>query len=330
TELAFAGDVSSAERSIELPRQMLEDIAGGVTPKLRDLIASFEEAADGIPRGESPIHRQFAQRELHPLTLISPWMHRCYTKPFGYAGDYVMLNMVLDDPFQGPNTYAKVLNNSLVTTNPPIAYANRITMLVERLRAENQRVRQDFGRPLRAITVGCGPVNEVQRFLRDDALSRGCNFDLMDFNDPTIRFAQSRVEAVTAETGRDLQVQFVNKSIHELLQEARGKRESTSRRYDLVYCAGLFDYLSDRICGALIELFFSWLNPGGLVVVTNVANSDPIVNVVEYLMEWYLIYRDQDHMLRLAPHLGSQSVAVDATGINMFLDVRKDAEQTDG
>jgi extracellular factor (EF) 3-hydroxypalmitic acid methyl ester biosynthesis protein len=233
-----------------------------------------------------------------------------------------MLNMVISDPFAGPNSYAKIINNALVSNPPSIAYANRLSMLVERLRAENMRVRQQFGRPLRALSVGCGPCNEIQRLLRDDPQAAGCVFDLMDFNEPTIAYAQEQLDRVVRETGRNVKYRFVRKSIHDLLLEARGRKDSDSERYDLVYCAGLFDYLSDRICGQLVRLFYSWLNPGGLAVVTNVANSDPIVGIVEYLMEWYLIYRDGDHMLRLTPDTGSQTVDIDNTGIDIFLDVR--------
>ena len=98
---------------------------------------------------------------------------------------------------------------------------------------------------------------------------------------------------------------------------------SVKDRHDLIYCAGLFDYLSDRVCQRLLELFYSWVNPGGLVIGTNVKHSKPILYFMEFLFEWHLIYRDESDMLKLVPDLGIQEIIEDDTGINVFLKIRK-------
>ena len=321
TELGLGPPTATRRKPLE--RELVEEVHGQVAERLRELMGAFEAEYLRLDRERIPVHRNFSQRELHPLTMVSPWAHRCFSKPHGYAGDFEMLNMTLRDPYEGPNSYAALLNASILTTAPPIAYGNRIAMLVEHIRSEAQRVRRVHNRPLKALTIGCGPVNEVQRFMREDPLASGCDFHLMDFNQPTIDFARERVEAVSRERGTRIRATYLNKSIHELLQEARGRRESFNTTYDLIYCAGLFDYLSDRVCGSLIELFYKHVDPGGLVIVTNVENSRPIVASLELLMEWYLIYRTEQDMLRLKPELGEQSVRTDATGINMFLLARK-------
>jgi extracellular factor (EF) 3-hydroxypalmitic acid methyl ester biosynthesis protein len=323
TEIGLGPQESIKRKPLE--RELVDEIRTRSSQHLADLFGAFEAEYPKLDPQRIPVHRNFAQRELHPLLMVSPWAHRCFSKPFGYAGDYEMLNMTLRDPCEGPNTYAWVLNSYILTTDPPIAYANRIAMLVEHLREEAQRVRRDHGRPLKALTVGCGPVNEVQRFMREDTLSSGCEFHLMDFNQPTIDFAKERVEEASQVRGNRINATYINKSIHELLQEARGRRASFNTTYDILYCAGLFDYLSDRICGNLIDLFYRHINPGGMVIVTNVAHSRPIVASLELLMEWYLIYRDDAAMLALMPGLGKQSVRTDSTGINKFLILRKPA-----
>jgi extracellular factor (EF) 3-hydroxypalmitic acid methyl ester biosynthesis protein len=314
---------SPTKQRAPLARELADQVYECSSARMAELIDSFEREYQRIDPERHDVHKYHAQRELHPLVLVSPWAHRCFSKPFGYAGDYEMLNMLLRDPYEGPSTYAWMINRYLLTTAPSIAYANRIAMLVEHLRFESHRVRRAASRPLKALSVGCGPVNEVQRFLREDSLSAGCEFHLMDFNQPTIDFAREQVELASRERGNRISATFVHRSIHELLQDARGHGAAGTPEYDLIYCAGLFDYLSDRICGGLIEQFYSQLIPGGLVIVTNVENSRPIVASLEMLMEWYLIYRDRDAMLALKPGLGEQSVACDVTGINQFLLVRK-------
>ena len=78
-----------------------------------------------------------------------------------------------------------------------------------------------------------------------------------------------------------------------------------------------------------MEFFCSIAKPGGLVVVTNVADSNPRKGWMEYLMEWNLIYRGKEEMLDLVPQgvpVKRVDVKADATGVNLFLEI----EMADG
>jgi extracellular factor (EF) 3-hydroxypalmitic acid methyl ester biosynthesis protein len=103
-----------------------------------------------------------------------------------------------------------------------------------------------------------------------------------------------------------------------------------SEPYDFVYCAGLFDYLSDQICRQLMSIFYEMLAPGGLLLATNVSDvmnaSRPFRYSMEYILDWHLIYRDRHAMASLAPgRAPADAVAliVDETGVDMFIEVRK-------
>ena len=77
----------------------------------------------------------------------------------------------------------------------------------------------------------------------------------------------------------------------EATRGALGKETAPFVAADLIYCAGLFDYLSDKICSRLLQLFYNWANAGGLVVATNVTPSNSVRYFLEHLLEWNLIYR---------------------------------------
>ena len=68
-----------------------------------------------------------------------------------------------------------------------------------------------------------------------------------------------------------------------------------------MYCAGLFDYLSDKVCARLLQYFVARTNPGGKVLVTNVHSSNPQRISMEHLLEWHLIYRDEAQLESLLP-----------------------------
>jgi extracellular factor (EF) 3-hydroxypalmitic acid methyl ester biosynthesis protein len=76
-------------------------------------------------------------------------------------------------------------------------------------------------------------------------------------------------------------------------------KKDEEEKYDFVYCSGLFDYLSDRICAKLIQLFFSMLRKGGKVLVTNMHSSVKDNCFMELVTEWHLIYRDEKIMENL-------------------------------
>ncbi|HJT24969.1 MAG TPA: class I SAM-dependent methyltransferase, partial [bacterium] len=121
--------------------------------------------------------------------------------------------------------------------------------------------------------------------------------------------------------------QMTKKSVNHILKETfKTSGPPPEKEYDFIYCAGLFDYLEDRICKKLMDYFYERLAPGGLLLSTNVTPSNPLINTMESLLEWHLIYRDAEGMAKLRPELapeGSCEISKEVTGINIFLEVRK-------
>jgi extracellular factor (EF) 3-hydroxypalmitic acid methyl ester biosynthesis protein len=75
-----------------------------------------------------------------------------------------------------------------------------------------------------------------------------------------------------------------------------------------------------------MNIFYNWLAPGGLVVATNVDSCQPFRNMLEFVLDWHLIYRDTNHGAKLVPERApadSLSIKRDATSVNMFIEVRK-------
>jgi extracellular factor (EF) 3-hydroxypalmitic acid methyl ester biosynthesis protein len=313
------GELGDAERR---RLDLFQSIKEPVLVRLGQFVAEFEESAARVTGEQRFVHRAFTQRQLHPLMLTAPFVHRSFVKPLGYAGDYEMVNMMLDEPDRGPNTYARLINTAHVAVGPAAAHRNRIEMLVTYLLDEAARAKNE-GRQLRVLNVGCGPAAEVVRLLQRSELADNCRFDLMDFNEPTLAFARERLERVRSAHGRKTEFTWHHQSIHELLREARKPGYGSGRQYDLVYCAGLYDYLTDRVCALLTRLFYSFTAPGGLVVATNVHPANPVRYYMDFLVEWHLEYRDVEQMLDVARGLGPAKGHTDSTGVNVFVEVRK-------
>ena len=287
------GDRIHAEREVLL--QMEEPIVPTVYP----LMKRFEESAAIIPVEQQPVHRSYIKRQLHPLVLCAPFVYRTYHKPLGYAGDYEMVSMMLRDPYEGSSIFAKLLNKLYLDIPPVLAHRNRIVYLVEQLKAETTRAAAQ-NRVARIYNLGCGPAQEIQNFLTNEPISDSADLLLLNFNDETIMHTTRSLEDLRNRHRRRTGLRFEKKSVHQVLKES-GRAAAQAGTYDMVYCAGLLDYLSDRICRRLLEIFYDLLAPGGLLIATNVHPSNPWRNWMEYLAEWHLVYRDEEQFLKLAP-----------------------------
>ena len=322
-ETGVLGDLK--EQNSPLEKEFYEEISEIVGPKVYNMYERFEIEAKKISPEEVMQHKAFAQRILHPLTMCSPFVHRTFTKPLGYAGDYEMVNMMLrESEAKGKTIYAKVVDEYHLKAAPVIAHCNRIDMLQSRLKEEAERVIQE-GRMFTVLNVGCGPAVELQRFIRQENIVNHGAFQLMDFNQETLDYTKVKIDEAVKGSGNKPVIKFIHKSIDELLKEIhRTGKSEIAAKYDMVYCAGLFDYFSYKTCKQLTELYYSWLAPGGLLTVTNVRANHPNIQLMEHLLEWYLFYRDEKDMAEMAPPNAKPLVSTDATGVNVFLDMRKD------
>ncbi|MFT4176880.1 MAG: class I SAM-dependent methyltransferase, partial [Luteolibacter sp.] len=281
-------------RRDELENEIFSGIESRVVEEVLPSMERFEDVAQEISEAEAAVHKSYVRRELHPIVLCSPFLYRTYTKPLGYAGDYEMVNMMLRNPYEGSSAFAKLLNFALLNTEPVVAHRNRIDFLVDKIRNECER-RVSKGRT-RVFNLACGPAVEIQRFLRDYDESDLAEIDLLDFNSETLEYTRERIQEARMAGGRETPVRYFQRSVHQLLRAATQGGEDEFNNYDIVYCAGLFDYLSQRVCKRLVDLFCTMVKPGGIVIVTNVADSNPRKAWMEYVMEWNLIYRNEEEM----------------------------------
>jgi extracellular factor (EF) 3-hydroxypalmitic acid methyl ester biosynthesis protein len=320
------GNKLNGER-LEIEREAAEKLRGHLLPTIDALGDQFEEIAASLDADQRPAHMRFTRRQLHPLLMCSPFGHRTYSKPLGYAGDYEMVNMIVRDPYQGSSLFAKVINAWFLNQLPAEAHRNRIKILKHRLVQESARMLR-IGRPAQIFNLGCGPAGEIQKFLREEHVSDNAHFTLLDFNEETIANTGALLQDICRKARRRTCIQMVQKSVQQVLKEAsRPLANSPSdNKYDFLYCAGLFDYLPDRVCKQLMNVFYQWLAPGGLLLVTNVDATRAFRNKLEFILDWNLLYRNGRQMLTLKPDAApddAAKVVADETAVNVFLEIRK-------
>ena len=322
-ELSLRLQPLSSQDSME--REILHALDPHFIRAVTGITESFEHALNQMENELRPLHQSFLRRFLHPLTQCSPFMHRAFEKPLGYAGDFEVVDMMFRDPFQGGTLFAKLLNSYALQLPPVAAHRNRIQYLLDMLGKVALQARAQK-RVAKVFNLGCGPAREVQQFLAVSPLSDQASFVLSDFEEKTLIHTERVLQELKQRHQRRTPVKTIKISVAQLIKqhERRGK-PGQEEQYDLIYCAGLFDYLTDSVCHRLMEVFYSMLSPGGLLLATNVDNHDA-TNQMECFLDWHLFYRDPAKMREIAPtQARHDEVAIkgDPTGANVFVEVRK-------
>lgn len=326
---AYLSDVSRWVEQVDLtealPREIGQlrsdvfyELAIPLLDKFKFYFDNFMNEASLVDSEFAPAHRAYAQAALHPLLLRAPFVFRSFTKPLGYAGDYEMVNQMLRDSREGPSTYFQIVNTGFLKTAVAAAHCNRIDILVDFLIRIADSAKK-AGRPFRILNVGCGPAIEIQRFLQRYPNPEFLSFDLVDFSEETLSRTRDILTDISTKVGKSIIINYIHESVHQLLKRSVDKSAHDVREYDAAYCAGLFDYFSDKVCSRLTLHFAARTRSKGRLLITNVHSSNPDKYGMEHLLEWYLIYRDEAQMERLLPEASTEhKVYVDATGVNVF------------
>ena len=158
--------INNEDASLELREEFFQDVDAAAFETIGELFVEFDQTAEQIPEEDLIVHQNYAKQEIHPLTLCSPFMHRTFTKPLGYAGDYEMVNMILRNEAAGTNTYARLIDAVLLRSGTAEAHRNRIDRLVGHLEREASRIALK-DRRFRVLNIACGPAGEIQRFVKN-------------------------------------------------------------------------------------------------------------------------------------------------------------------
>ena len=317
-ERALAGlDLPTREERLS---QYLEEAIPLVVARMNAASKELSDLVCDLAPEAHAAHRAYVRKHLVPFLMHSPLLRRAYEKPLGYAGDYEMMNMLYRDHAEGSSLFAKTLN--VYAAGEPAAQANinRIEYLGDMIRAA---LKASNAPRVRVASVGCGPARELVALL-ERSPELGCRLDvaLIDQEERVITFCERTLGPLAARTG--MRLHLIRESVRRLLTSRQ--LSATLGQRDIIYSAGLFDYLNTRSFQALLASLYEALAPGGMLAVGNVAAHNPTRWFMEYWLDWFLIHRSAEELLAFAAdlHPAPASVEVDAEplGVNLFLRIR--------
>jgi hypothetical protein len=189
--------------------------------------------------------------------------------------------------------------------------------------------------PVRVLALAAGPAMELRRFVEETTtLDRPTELILLDQDPGALESAHRHITRLLLERHYGMlpvTVRCLHFSVKQLLKPQTPEDErvvdETLAGLDLVYSAGLYDYLPQPVATRLTALTYSKLRGGGRLLHGNLVEAPDTTWVMEYVLGWKLVYRTDDTMLSLADGLFPAPVRAevvrDETEHAVFLDVRK-------
>ena len=302
--------------AVELP--LADPVVEHLCDRALDLFQEerVEEAMRFVTRSLEAIRRRDADwrtftrhpalAELRAVLHEDPYTARGFAKPRGYPGDAVLLDYIygstpLPDatPPRGRAIYDWCATKSTAFQS---VRARRDTLAG----AIDEVAREKSG--ARVLAVACGHLREASL---SAAVSGGALSELVALDQDPISLA------VVTRTYPGTPVRTVQAGVGDLV---RGTVDLGS--FDLIYAAGLYDYLDDALARTLTAALCALLNPGGRLLFANFTDCWE-AGYIEATMHWFLLYRQPDELASLIPEGFSCDSYTDSLGVISYADVRR-------
>ena len=301
--------------------------------------ASFYAAAAELHRmsGDfdertAALGRSYASAMLMPILMACPLHRRAYEKPLGYAGDYRLIELYFARELGGEGLFGRFLHS--IGQNYTLARAVVAREAVSREAIRALASAEGAG-PVRVLALAAGPAIELRRFLEDPGpLRRPVELILLDQDPSAHESAHRHLTRILLERHHGklpVTVQCLHFSVRQLLKPCTPEDHQIVNEglanLDLVYSAGLYDYLPERVAVNLTQLLHSRTRAGGRLLLGNLMETPDTTWIMDYVAGWPLVYRTDESMLRLAEGLtpAPEHVGItrDTTGRCLFLNVTK-------
>jgi extracellular factor (EF) 3-hydroxypalmitic acid methyl ester biosynthesis protein len=227
--------------------------------------------------------RRWCRRHpLHALVQEDPYTERAATKPRGYAGDAVMMDYIYSgQPPLGTSDIGRTIFGATTRVSMGLSVLYRRQLLKSQI--DDVVVTREGGR---VLSVASGHARELEGSLVQSPHFAG------------------EVVALDQDALSCHEVQRVHPSprvrvLHQGVRELLARPVDELGRFDLVYSAGLYDYLPDTLARRLTVRLAQLLAPGGRLLIANFVPGGSGRGYMELFMDWTLVLRDEAQMLAL-------------------------------
>jgi hypothetical protein len=271
--------------------------------------------------------KEYTETLVTPVVIDCPIVRRAYTKPLGYSGDYQVMLYYYNNALEGDSVFARVFHKFGVEHPLSAGVRTRKDYIVGLLESEHLRylALEETDPVFRVASLGCGPAREVSDFIKRRTGWPGqAVFTLIDQEEEALSIAYHQSQRQVQVTGANAAIQCLNLSFIQVLRDP--SLVPIEHPQHFIFATGLFDYLRESTAKVLIRALYEQLATGGLLAMGNAAGPNEHFWPPEFMLDWTMLYRTREEMLRLAellPQTAELDVVLEPGNAYNFLIVRK-------
>jgi CRP-like cAMP-binding protein/SAM-dependent methyltransferase len=226
-------------------------------------------------------------KELYPYLMRSRFAERAYFKPKGYAGDFLMMEHIYANIPKGDGRFGEIIDTFCLQRPGSRAIHGRRRLLKNELLKISGAIAEKGG-ATRIMNLACGPNRELFDFLAECQYSELIEALCVDIDSEALRYTNQHVNIFPHKASIHLMSENV-------IKWSLGRIAHDMGKMDIIYSAGLCDYLEIRLFRALISQCHNHLKPGGVLLLGNFT-AYPDSLFLDKLLKWKLIYRDVEEL----------------------------------
>jgi hypothetical protein len=286
-EAAFAGngEGQSCDDGLLLLDEVCELFAARATiPAMSRLVEGLRRQRNAVALDQwAWFQNNWARHPIATFVHQDPLTHWSYRKPRGYPGDAQLLDFI----YKSDNIHSEIdsatecgreIYQYTTQAAPGVAVCERRDILA----ALVDRIADERGGPIDVLAIASGHLREADGSI---AARRGrvARWVALDQDEKSVAYIRENASSSC--------IFPVHGSVRGIL----GRRYDLGS-FDVIYAAGLYDYLALNVAQRLTEIAFSMLKPGGTYLYTNFVKQFSNCAYMEICMDWHLLCRDMADM----------------------------------
>lgn len=287
-----------------------ESCCHGVLAELNNALTEFEQTMTGS--GYEEVMWGYVFKEIFPYFMRSRFAERAYFKPKGYAGDFLMMEHIYANTPKGEGKLGEIIDAFCLQRPGSLAIRGRRVLLRDQLLQLSSKASR-HGATTRIMNLACGPNRELFDFLTVCDYSENVEALCVDIDPEALQYTNQYVNIFPHRASIKLMSENV-------IKWALGRVTHHIKPLDIIYSAGLCDYLDPRLFRALITQCHRHLKPGGTLLLGNFTHY-PDSLFLDKLLKWELIYRTEEDLQELfapTPFGDRVSIIAEPTLVNLF------------
>ena len=227
--------------------------------------------------------REVFRSELQSLCLRGPLWNHALTKPYGYPGDFEILNAIYKNISVAKDSVGRELDRAFLTS--PLAEAVRsrkntiVNLLYEKICSAGKRY-------IKMLDLGCGPCTDVEELITLYSLDSSLSIICVDHEQKALDFAKNTVGQ------RALNILYIKANVLRL-------RTLPYAPFDIIWSVGLLDYIPDQLAYRAIQNWWRMVDNGGVLLLTVKDRNKYDPTFYDWMADWIFVPRTEEQFIAL-------------------------------